>query len=126
MKFFLLAALLWPAPCADPGTCWLAWDRPAGVIETYEIWAGDVRCAVLKGRQKRNKAWVPPPPVFQPRPDGLCWSHDQSVSYRVRACNRWGCSRFDVDVPFGPQFVICFDHRGQVDCLTNQSLRGAP
>lgn len=120
----LLALAPWPAPCAEPNTCWLAWHYR---IEKFEVWSGDDLCAELRGFRKRNGRWVNPIMSYWPRPrDGphnapgsQCWKAGQSSTYRIRACTDGVCGPFDEPVEFGPQEFWCFDARGEIPCEGN-------
>ena len=114
MTFLLLASLLWPAPCADAGTCWLAWGPPR--VDRYEVWARGVKCATLAGHRKPNGGWVNPRQWYQPRPGDGCWRAGESAVYTVRACTDNVCGPFGAGVEFGPQEFMCFNSRGPIPC----------
>lgn len=111
----LLAVLLWPAPCADAGTCWLEWNPAAGA-ERYEVWSGDRLCRVIPGFVRRNGTNVQPVTRYWPRPGDGCWTGGLSIGYRVRACNSFGCGGWSSETTFGPQRFRCFDACGEVPC----------
>ena len=114
----LLAALLWPIPCMDSGTCWLAWNAPTDgvVVRTYEIWSGDKHCATIYGHYTQRGRWVTPRRVYWPYPGDGCWDPEKQITYHVRACNEWGCGGWVEEIPFGPQPFMCFDSQGQIPC----------
>ncbi len=115
----LLLALLWPAPCADAGTCWLQWC-PAERVEWYQVWSGDLLCATLHGRwvtrRDGSQVYTPPRPVYWPHPGDGCWSPGLSLTYTVRACNSAGCSNYSNPEDFGPQDFRCFDSQHEIPC----------
>lgn len=106
-------ALPWPAPCEDPGTCWLAWQWRIG---EFQVWSGETQCAVIPGRRRQNGSWINPRPAYWPHPGDGCWRAGQSRTYRIRACTDGICGEFSEFVEFGPQDFMCFDSRGQIPC----------
>lgn len=115
MTLWLLLALLWPAPCADAGTCWLAWDRIPGATR-YEVWSGDTLCRTIPGFARRNGTKAHPVARYWPHPGDGCWDASRQISYRVRACNAAGCGGWSTELPFGPQRFRCFNHLGETSC----------
>jgi hypothetical protein len=106
----------WPLPCADAGTCWLAWGR-AERVTWYEVLSGDLFCARLDGYTDRRGRFREPRTVYWPRPGDGCWAAGASRSYQIIACNAAGCSPSRSDaVEFGPQEWRCFTPVGEVSC----------
>lgn len=112
----LLASLLWPAPCADPDTCWIKWNQnPANeLILTYEIWSNGVLCYTNHGHRRPKGSWARPNNTYIPRP-GPCYSENIKV-YQIKACNNFGCSGLSEGVEIGYQHFMCFTSLGQVPC----------
>lgn len=108
------AALAWPAPCADPGTCWLAWDRTERV-EWYEIDDGTRTCAIVRGYVSERRGLREPRPMLWPAP-GRCAPMMGSAWLRVRACNAAGCGAWSESVEFQPIPWRCYDANGEVPC----------
>lgn len=104
----------WPAPCADAGTCWLAWDPspPAERVTCYEVVAADLLCArVCGGHADRQGRWHGPRPVYWPRPGDGCWDPGASRDYQVLAVDDEGLrseGRSNA-VAFGPQEWTCLE-----------------
>ena len=113
----------WPAPCADAGTCWLAWDKPDGTVTRYEVVSGDLLCGKVQGWTGAKGKPVPPPAVYQPHPGDGCWDgagHD----YAVLAVNDWGTSPGrSASIYIGPQDFACYDARCEVPCAPGLPLR---
>lgn len=111
----LLLALAWPFPCADAGTCWLAWDQPGGGrVEWYEVISGDRLCARLDGHTDRRGRWHAPRAVYWPRPGDGC--APGAREYRIIACNSAGCGGSKAAETFGPQTFRCFTPDGETGC----------
>ncbi len=122
LLLLLLAAPLaraqeWPAPCADAGTCWLAWDPspPAERVTCYEVVAADLLCArVCGGHADRQGRWHGPRSVYWPRPGDGCWEPGASREYQVLAVHDEGLrseGRSNA-VAFGPQEWTCVEAPG--------------
>ncbi len=109
-----LAEEPWPLPCADAGTCWLAWDAndPADRVTCYEVWSGDVRCArICGGHADRRGVWHGPRTVYWPRPGDGCWEPGASSEYAVLAvdeADQASAERSNA-VAFGPQEWTCLE-----------------
>ena len=131
-RAFFLAALLalpalaadptWPAPCADAGTCWLAWDKPDGTVTRYEVVSADLLCGRVLGWTGAKGNPVLPPTLYQPRPGDGCWDgagHD----YAIIAVNDYGSAPRSGTVYIGPQDFACYDARCEVPCAPGLPLR---
>lgn len=118
MSWFLAALLVlpWPLPCADAGTCWIVWDRPAARVEWYEIISGDLLCARQRGYINKRGRFRAPRTAYWPHPGDGCWEPGRSREYRVIACSAVGCGEASEAVRFGPQEFRCYTSSGEVPC----------